>query len=100
MVTVLVPAALLATGTFGVDCLHMCPDRHVRRGIGVNQAEAGLEFALGALKFGRGEFLDIVVAGHAVSRKQWTTLPPPGGKKYDHSLLSASTSIRPRPFSA
>ena len=73
MVVALVPAGLLATGTLGklgVDCLHMSLDRHVRRGTGVNQAEVCLEFALGALKLGRGEPLDIVVADHVISRKQ------------------------------
>ena len=56
----LVPAGLLAIGTsgkLGVDCPHMSLDRHVRRGIRVNQAEVCLEFALGALKLGRGELL-------------------------------------------
>jgi len=69
----LVPAGLLATGTmgkFGVDCLHMSLDRHMRWGIRVNQAEVGLEFALSALEFGRGELPDIVGAGHVISRKQ------------------------------
>ena len=69
MVMAPVPAGLPATGTLGklgVDCLHMSMDRHVRRGTRVNQAEVCLEFALGALKFGRGELPDIV--GRANSR--------------------------------
>ena len=73
MVMVPVPAGLLAIGAFGklgVDCLHMSLDRHVRRGIWVKQAEVCLEFALGALKLGRGELRDIVGADHVISRKQ------------------------------
>ena len=44
-VVALVPAGLLAIGTFGklgVDCLHLSPDRHMRRGTRVNQAEVCL----------------------------------------------------------
>jgi hypothetical protein len=53
--------AVSAVGELSVNCLQMSLDRHMCRGISINQSEIFLQFAFDAFKLGSGLLPDAIM---------------------------------------